>query len=296
MMSGAIPPIAYSRTRNKAAAIVPTEQLRDLPEPRFRLVVGDVGGDAHLLFGHPELLDELGDRRVECGEPGDRSGTDLQRAVGDLGLHADLLDRVLQRSIASPPAMAPTISELTRSSSTGSSISLWATSVDRVHRFRGLERDGAVGERGETGPPGDVEDRRLRQVLVHAPHDLDLERRVHRRERVVEDQHPRLSHQGARQRDPLALPARHGEATVADDAVEPAELVDDLLGAGGAHRVDHRVVVDLAPRAEEQVVAQRRREEERLLGDDSDRLAQLCRVEVVERDAVERWPRPRRGR
>ena len=39
---------------------------------------------------------------------------------------------------------------------------------DRVHRLRGLERDGAVGEGGETGAPGDVEDRGLRQVLVHA--------------------------------------------------------------------------------------------------------------------------------
>ena len=121
--------------------------------------------------------------------------------------------------------MAPTISELT------------TILFDRVEQLAlgdlgrpsstvsaGSSVTDAVGEGGEAGPPGDVEDRGLGQVLVHALHDLDLERRVHRRERVVEDQDPRLRDQGARQRDALALAARHGEAAVADHAVEPAEL------------------------------------------------------------------------
>ena len=48
------------------------------------------------------------------------------------------------------------------------------------------------------------------------------------------------------------------------------------------------VVVDLAPRAEQQVVAQGRGEEQRLLGHHADGLAELSGVEVGERDAVER--------
>ena len=48
---------------------------------------------------------------------------------------------------------------------------------------------------GEAGPPSDVEDRGVRQVLPHAPHDLDLERRVHRGEGVVEDEHTRMGHE-----------------------------------------------------------------------------------------------------
>ena len=106
-------------------------------------------------------------------------------------------------------------------------------------------------------------------------------------ERVVEDEHARMGHEGAGERHALALATRNGEPTVADDAVEAAELVDHFVGAGGAHRIDHRLVVDLAPCPEQQVVAKRRGEEERLFGHDPDRLAELRRVEIVERDPVE---------
>ena len=178
-----------------------------------------------------------------------------------------------------------------------SSSSLWATSVDASLDVSGrLERDRPVGDLGEAGAPGDVEDRGVGQVLAHALHDLDLERRVHRRERVVEDQHARVRDERAGERDALALPARHGEATVADDAVEPAELARRPPRRPAVRIASSmRVVVDLAPRAEQQVVAQRRREQQRLLGDDPDRLAQLGRVEVVERDAVERRRRRESG-
>ena len=72
------------------------------------------------------------------------------------------------------------------------------------------------------------------------------------------------------------------------DAVEATvHLLDHLVGAGGAQRGDQLVVGDLAPRAEQQVVAQRRGEQERLLGHDADGAPQLGRVELVEREAVE---------
>ena len=53
----------------------------------------------------------------------------------------------------------------------------------------------------------------------------------------------------------MALASGHGEPSIADDAVEATELFDHFFGAGRAHRVDHGVVVDLAPRSEQQVVA-----------------------------------------
>ena len=97
-----------------------------------------------------------------------------------------------------------------------------------------------------------------------------------------------MRNKSPRERDALALSTRDREATVADLAVEPTELLDHLRRAGGSHGVEHHVVADLAPGAEEQVVAQRRREEQRLLADDPDGLAQLAGVEVGELDAVER--------
>ena len=133
--------------------------------------------------------------------------------------------------MASPPTIASAISAAIAVSAVPSSSSVRATSsnVSTVSTVSTVSGGSSVTARsakcGEAGAPGDVEDGGLRQVLAHATHDLDLERRVHRRERVVEDQHARVGDERAGERHALALATRHGEATVADDAVEAAELV-----------------------------------------------------------------------
>ena len=150
------------------------------------------------------------------GEPGGRARLDLQEALGDLGLHADLLDRVDDcRWVAGAEHR---LGGLRGDGGLGGPVEQLAAGgvgkrlrrldrLDRLDGLRGLEGDGPVRHLGEARPPGDVEDGRLRQVLAHAAHDLDLERRVHRGEGVVEDQHTRMSHQRTRQRDALALAA-----------------------------------------------------------------------------------------
>ena len=69
----------------------------------------------------------------------------------------------------------------------------------------GLEHDDAVGERDRRGAVGDHE---RRSPLHHGRErraDLVLLRRVHRRGRVVEDQHRGIGEDRARDREPLAL-------------------------------------------------------------------------------------------
>src|SRR3954471_5168226 len=59
-----------------------------------------------------------------------------------------------------------------------------------------------------------------RGALPHDPaqprQDLLLRVRIHGRERIVEDQHPRIDHQGPRERRALLLAARERDATLAD--------------------------------------------------------------------------------
>src|SRR5205085_9730951 len=54
-------------------------------------------------------------------------------------------------------------------------------------------------------------------VVAYRAHDRLLGRGVHARKDVVEDQDRRAARQRARERQPLPLAARHGEAALADD-------------------------------------------------------------------------------
>ena len=96
------------------------------------------------------------------------------------------------------------------------------------------------------------------------------------------------------ERDALALPARQGEAAVAEHAAETAvEPVDHVVGRGGGERgAQHGFV---AVTAEEQVLGEGVGEEERLLADDADGVAHVVGVELGEVDAVDAHVAPARA-
>lgn len=147
----------------------------------------------------------------------------------------------------------------------------------------------AVGDSVRQPAAGDEDHRGLGRVRADAGEDLLLERRVHRAQRVVEHEHARRAHQRARQCDPLTLPTRQGEAPVAEYAVETAvEPGDDIVGRRRGDRGAQRGRV--AVTAEEEVLGEGVGEEERLLTDDADGLAEVRGVEVGEVDTVDEHP------
>ena len=117
--------------------------------------------------------------------------------------------------------------------------------------------------------------------------DPRLRRRVDRGGRVVEDEDARVDEQRPRDGDPLALPARQRDAALADDRVVPVgELEDELVRLCGACRRLDRLERRIR-HAQRDVVADRRGEEERILGDDADLAAERAPREVADVDAVD---------
>ena len=135
-----------------------------------------------------------------------------------------------------------------------------------------VEQHDAVGERDRRGPVGDDDRRPPGHHLAERGADLVLLRRVDRRRRVVEDQHPRVGEHRARDRDALTLPARQREAVLADHGVVAVgQRVDERRRrrrAGAARRtcVQRRLRI-----GERDVLAHRVGEEERVLEHDADR-------------------------
>ena len=153
-----------------------------------------------------------------------------------------------------------------------------------------VEQHDPVSERDGRGSVGDDERRPALHHLTERGTDLVLLRRVDRRRRVVEDQHPRLRDHRACDRHPLALPARQRVAVLADLGAEAVrEPVDELLGAGEPSRAPHllhrRVGI-----GERDVVAHRAGEEERLLEHDPDVAAEVVEPQVAHVDAVDQHP------
>ena len=123
--------------------------------------------------------------------------------------------------------------------------------------------------------------------------DLLLDLHVDGRRRVVEHEDRRVHEQRAGDRDPLALPAREREAALADDGVVAlGHLADELVGAGRACRGDDVVERRVGP-AVGDVVADRHREQERLVEHHADVVAQARQREVADVVAVDRAPRRR---
>src|SRR5439155_17157347 len=104
---------------------------------------------------------------------------------------------------------------------------------------------------------------------------------------VVEDQHARIDYERPRDRDPLALSARERDPALADHRVVAVwKLGDELVRlrqAGGA--LDLLVARVLT--TETDVLAHRRREQERVLRDDADRTPKRGERDVAHVDAVE---------
>ena len=90
--------------------------------------------------------------------------------------------------------------------------------------------DHLVGDRRRARPAGDGDHRRVGRVLRDAPEDPLLERGVDGGEGVVEHQHAGRGHEGAGEREALALAAGHREAAIAEHGVEPVRAAPPRPG------------------------------------------------------------------
>ena len=105
--------------------------------------------------------------------------------------------------------------------------------------------------------------------------------------RLVQDQDPRLGHEGPGQSQELTLAGRERGAALVYRAVEAAQPVDEIVDADGNERIDPRSsVVGLGP-GEAHVVADRSREQERLLEHDAELGTHAHERDVAEIVAVD---------
>ena len=129
------------------------------------------------------------------------------------------------------------------------------------------------------------------QGVLHEP----LRRHVERRRGLVEDEHGGVGQEGAGERHQLALAGGEAGALLVDvGVVALGERGDEVVGPDGAGGgLDLGPVGAGAP--EPDVVGDRAREQEALLGDGDDGAPQVDLGEVAQVDAVEARPRPRAG-
>ncbi len=98
-------------------------------------------------------------------------------------------------------------------------------------------------------PVRDHERRASAHEVLERALDERLGLGVERGRRLVEQQHPRVAHERARDREPLALAARQARAALADDGVPALGLrVDDLERVRVAQGGEHALVVGTSPR------------------------------------------------
>ncbi len=164
----------------------------------------------------------------------------------------------------------------------------------------------AVGEADRRQAVSDDERRAVGHELAERLVDLLLDLHVDGRRRVVEHEDRRVHHEGAGDGEALALPAREREAPLPHHGVVAlGELLHELVGPGGARRG-----LDLLERGVRapvrEVVADRHREEERLVEHHPDVVAEarqrhVAHVVVVDThraagDVVEARQQAGRGR
>ena len=195
---------------------------------------------------------------VERGQS--RSVLELLHTVGDLGLHADAIDGLVRLERVGALHHLGDLRD--RDHVVGGAREQIASRL--VDRFDGSglrERDRAVGDVGEARPSRDVEDRGVGQELPHPPHDLELEGGVHRGERVVEDEDTWCATSArAREIRWRCPPDTVKPRSPTSPSRPPPSPRSPRRPPRGPTR-QQRLVVDLAERAEEQVVAQRGGEE-----------------------------------
>ena len=135
---------------------------------------------------------------------------------------------------------------------------------------------------------GDDQRRPALHRLAEAEADPRLRRRVDRRGRVVEDEDARVHGDRARDGDSLALAARERDSALADDRVVALrQLGDELVAPARAARRDSTSSSVASGRAEGDVLAHGRGEEERVLRDDRDLRAKRRERDVAHVDAVD---------
>ena len=152
-----------------------------------------------------------------------------------------------------------------------------------------------VGEADGGLAVGDDDQGRVGGPLAQGGEDARLDLGVHRGRGVVEDQQARAPHQGAGQRDALALAAGERRAPLPQLGVQAvAERGDEAVGLRVAQRGPHHVVGDVG--AEGDVAADGVVEEERRLRDQGHGPGELAARQVAQVDPVDADRLPRRGR
>ena len=153
-----------------------------------------------------------------------------------------------------------------------------------------LEHDHLVGELDRREAVGDDDRRPALHHLGQPLADAGLGGRVHRRGRVVEDEDPRVDEDRARDREPLALTAGERDAALADHGlVAVRQGLDELVRLGRARRLLD-LLVGRVGRAEGDVLADGRGEEERILRDHADLSPERPAGHVAHVDAVDEDP------
>ena len=159
-----------------------------------------------------------------------------------------------------------------------------------------VDHDDAVGEARGLEPVRDQDRGATVRGHAHRGLHLRLGLQVEVRGRLVEEQDRGIDEVRARERDELALARRQRPAALAHPLQVPAgQRGDEVVRADLACRgLDLGVGRVLAPVRD--VVADRAREQERLLRDDAELLVERDRVVVVDRARRRRAPRPTSGR
>ena len=160
---------------------------------------------------------------------------------------------------------------------------------------RGRRSGRGRGRRARRRGPGrqavrDDDRRPALHRLPEAEADAGLGGGVHRRGGVVEDQDPRIDEQRPRDRDPLPLAAGERDPALADHGfVALGQLLDELCRLRLPRGLLDLLVGRVGP-AEGDVLADARREEERILGDGADRPPKRCQLRFSDVEPVDRDP------
>ena len=140
-----------------------------------------------------------------------------------------------------------------------------------------FEHDDLVGEGDRREAVGDDDRRPAAHRLAQAVANPRFGGRVDGRRRVVEDQDAWVDDECAGDRESLPLTARERDPALADDRVVAVrQRLDELVRLRQLGRV-HDLVIGRAGPAEGDVLADARREEERILGDHADLAAERAR-------------------
>src|SRR4051812_14424613 len=149
-----------------------------------------------------------------------------------------------------------------------------------------VEAEDAVGVADGREPVRDDEGGAPLHDLLERELELALGRGVERARRLVEDQHRRVLEQRAGDREALALAAGERAPALADRGIEAVGLaVDEFERLGALERLDHLLVGGIRA-ADLEVLADRAREQHRLLEHDADVAAERCQADVADVVAV----------